>query len=133
MMCFPVTPEYRAGMTVQPAHAPSSAPKWPAKTLGDVDRTIRTCATEDVVAEFQAALDKAWAAAREQNALQPLLNLVEGWWPQAVFWSEPGKACDVMARVEDVLANGLPADRKRFGPAELEALIERKRLAESRG
>lgn len=120
-------------MTVQPAHAPNLMPQWPAKTLGDVDRTIRANAPEGVVAEFQAALDKAWTAAREQDALQPLLGLVEGWWPQAVFWCEPGKAREVMARVEDVLANGLPADRRKFGPDELEALIERKRLAETCG
>lgn len=120
-------------MTAQTVHAPDSKPQWPAKTLGDVDRVIRKNATADVVADFEAALDRAWTAAKTQSAIQPMLDLVEGWWPQAVFWCEPEKAREVMARVEDVLANGLPPDRERRGKEWLADLIERKRQAELHG
>lgn len=107
-------------MTAQPLEQPAVRAPWPAKSLGDVTRVITSNASDDVRADFTAALESAWAQAKSEDSLQPLLNLVEVWWPQAVFWSEPEKARRVLAEVADIQANGLgdrprrPFDREQF-------------------
>lgn len=98
-------------MTAQPIEQPSK-PVWPAKTLGDITRVITANATVDVVAEFTAALDAAWAGAKTKDSLEPLRNLIEGWWPQAVFWVDREAALRTMARVEDFVANGVPPEAR---------------------
>src|SRR5689334_18708851 len=100
-------------MSAQHAERPTAAQHvWPAKTLpsivgvltGDVDAAVRN--------EFCSAMDCAWTAARLGDTLQPLLDLVEAWWPQAVFWSEPQDARRILADAEDIQRNGL-GDRPR--------------------
>lgn len=104
---------YREAMTAQTVHTTTCQPKLPAKTLGDTDRVIRANAPDDVVAAFQAALDAAWSAARRQDALQPMLDFVDRWWPDAVFWSDPEEARRIIALAADAAAHGRPAGQKR--------------------
>lgn len=93
-------------------------PADPAKTLDGVTQVLVANANPDVVADFEDALGRAWAAAKESNTLGPLDALVETWWPQAVFWSDRDKALRTLADNADILANGL-GDRKRHKAADV--------------
>lgn len=91
---------------------------YPAKTLDGITQVLVANANPDVVTDFEDALGRAWAAAKEGDTLQPLDALVDAWWPQAVFWADRDKALRTLADNEDILANGL-GDRKRHKAADV--------------
>lgn len=99
-------------MTAQHAEQPVR-PAYPEKTLADVVRVLAGDVDDDVRAEFQQALAAAGAAAKGCNCFDPLTELVEAWWPQAVFWTDPVNARRILADADDILRNGL-GDRKRY-------------------
>ena len=103
-------------MTAQPLEQPAAHAPWPAKTLDGITETILGNATDDVVVDFTCAVGEALACARAANPtqrLQPLHDLVEAWWPQAVFWTDPVRARQILADVADIQKNCL-GDRPRY-------------------
>jgi hypothetical protein len=108
-------------MTAQPIEQPAGI-VYPAKTLDGITRTLVANANPDVVADFEDALGRAWAAAKHGDTLAPLHDLIEAWWPQAMFWADREDALRILAQAEDIQANGPPADRRPF---DREQFIER--------
>lgn len=110
-------------MTAQPAEQPTPARKYPAKNLDaialvldnpDVDERVRK--------QFQAAFAKAWVAARDGLTVQPLLDLVDSWFPAAVLWSDPKDARAYNAKIDGYVRNGIPPENRVSTEQVLQAL-----------
>src|SRR5882672_6670611 len=109
-------------MTAQPIEQ-AAQPRYPEKTLADVVRVLTGDVDDDVREEFQAALATAGSAAKCCNCFDPLTELVEAWWPRAVFWTEPEGARRILADADDIMRNGL-GDRPRHPASEVFAAWE---------
>lgn len=95
-------------MTAQSIEQPTASSRWPAKTLDALVRVFAGDVDAEVRDEFLAAVEAAGAAAKAASSFEPLATLVEAWWPQAVFWSEPVGARETLARMERYRREGLP-------------------------
>jgi len=77
-------------MSAQPAESSAPASNRPAKNLDAISHVLDSDDVDaDVRQRFQSAFATAWAAARDGLTVQPLLDLVEVWHPDAVLWSDP--------------------------------------------
>lgn len=111
-------------MTAQRAEQPAPARKYPAKNLDAISHVLDSPEIDgDVRARFLAAYAKAWAAARDDLTVQPLLDLVEGWFPEAVLWSDPADARAYNAKIDDYVRNGIP-EKNRVSTDEVWAAWE---------
>ena len=96
---------YGAGMSAQPAESSVPASNRPAKNLDAISHVLDSDEVDtDVRQRFQVAFAKAWATARDGLTVQPLLDLVEIWHPDAVLWSDPESV--------GVLRNGIPPESR---------------------
>lgn len=118
---------YGAGMSAQPAESSVPARKCPAKNLDAISHVLDSPEVdEDVRARFRTAYAKAWTAAKNGLAIQPLLDLVEGWFPEAVLWSDPADARAYNAKIDRyVRLGGIPPE-ERADPDEVLAIFEAK-------
>lgn len=117
---------YGAGMSAQPAESPVPARKYPAKNLDAIVLVLESPEVDEAVrARFQAAFAKAWVAARDGLTIQPLLDLVEAWFPEAVSWSNPAEHRAFLAKIEGYRINGIPPE-KRISTEEVLQSLEAK-------
>lgn len=118
---------YGAAMSAQPAESSVPARRYPAKNLDAIVLVLENPEVDkDVRARFQAAFAKAWAAARDGSTIQPLLDLVEGWFPEAVLWSDPVDARAYNAKIDRyVRLGGIPPE-ERADPNDVLAVFEAK-------
>lgn len=104
---------YGAGMSAQPAESSAPARKYPAKNLDAITHVLDSPEVdEDVRNRFLAAYKKAWAAARDNLDVQPLLDLVEGWFHEAVLWSDPVDARAYNAKIDRYVREGVPKENR---------------------
>jgi hypothetical protein len=104
---------YGALMSAQPAESSVPARKYPAKNLDAIVLTLDNPDVEEGIrTQFQAAFAKAWVAARDGLTIQPLLDLVESWFPAAVLWSDPAGARAYNAKIDDYVRNGVPPENR---------------------
>lgn len=104
---------YGAGMSAQPAESSVPARKYPAKNLDAITHVLDSPEVdEDVRNRFLAAYAKAWAAASKGLDIQPLLDLVEGWFPEAVLWSDPADARAYNAKIDRYMREGIPPENR---------------------
>jgi hypothetical protein len=98
----------------------------PARSLDAVVAAITAHATADVVAEFETALGAAWQRATSTSTIRPLLDLVDGWWPEAAAWAtDPGGTRRINAEIERTRASGALPDGNRVSRDEAIARWER--------
>lgn len=113
-------------MTAQPAEPAAPARKYPAKNLDAIARVLSGAdVNEDVRVRWQKAFAKAWAAARDGLTVQPLFDLVEGWFPEAVLWSDPDDARAYNAKIESYIRDGIPPEN-RADPDEVLTILAAK-------
>lgn len=97
-------------------------PRPPARTLDGVCLAVEHHATADVRADFEAALGRAWLRATDTASLQPLHELVEGWWPTAASWAtDPAGTRRVNEGIEWVMRDEPPPPEWRMARAEIRA------------
>jgi hypothetical protein len=97
-------------------------PRPPTRTLDAVCVAIEHNATADVTADFEAALGRAWRRATDTANLQPLHDLVEGWWPTAASWAtDPEGTRRVNAGIEWVMRDEPPPPEWRLARDEIRA------------
>lgn len=122
--CLPVVVRgYFGVVTAQPADPPAPARKYPAKNLDAISHVLDSPdVDDDVRARFRRAYAKAWAAARDGLTVQPLFDLVEGWFPEAVLWSDPDDARAYNAKIESYIRDGIPPERRVNAEEVLQAL-----------
>lgn len=100
-------------MTAQPAEPAMPARKYPAKNLDAISHVLDSPEVDDDVRQrFLAAYAKAWSAASKGLDIQPLLDLVEGWFPEAVLWSDPADARAYNAKIDRYVREGIPPENK---------------------
>lgn len=109
-------------MTTRDSDGAPIRPRPPARTLDAVCAAVEHYATADVKADFEAALGRAWLRATDTASLQPLQDLVDGWWPTAAAWStDPAGTLRVNAGIEWVMRDEPPPPEWRLTRAEIRA------------
>jgi len=100
-------------VTAQPSDPATSARKYPAKNLDAISHVLDSPEVDAKVRQqFLAAYAKAWAAARDGLTVQPLLDLVESWFPAAVLWSDPDDARAYNAKIDRYIREGVPPENR---------------------
>jgi hypothetical protein len=111
-----------AGMTAQ-HHEPAAAGR-PAETPAAIRAVLAASAVPDVVAQYEAELDAAYARAREAGDLMVLTAAVRRWWIEALEWQrDPAGQRGFLARMERYLADGPPGPEHRMTREEFRAQL----------
>ena len=96
-----------AGMTAR-QHEPAAAGR-PAETPAAIRAVLAASAVPEIVVQYEAELDAAFAQARETGDLTVLTTAVRRWWIEALEWQrDPAGQRDFLARMDRYLAGGLP-------------------------
>ena len=111
-----------AGMTAQ-QHETAVADR-PAETPAAIRAVLVASAVPEVVAQYEAELDAAFARARETGDLSVLTGAVRRWWIEALEWQrDPAGQRDFLARMERYLAEGPPGPEHRVTREEFRAQL----------
>ena len=111
-----------AGMTAQ-QHEPAAAGR-PAETPAAIRAVLAASAVPEIVVQYEAELDAAFAQARETGDLTVLTTAVRRWWLEALEWQrDPAGQRDFLARMDRYLADGLPGPGHRVSSAEFRAQL----------
>ena len=114
---------YGAVMSAQPAESSVPARKYPAKNLDAIVLVLESPEVdEEVRTRFQTAFAKAWVVARDSLTIQPLLDLVEGWFPEAVLWSDPADARAYNTKIDRYMREGIPKENRVSAEEVLQSL-----------
>jgi hypothetical protein len=109
-----------AGMTAQ-QHEPAVAGR-PAETPAAIRAVLAASAVPEVVAQYEAELDAAFARAREAGDLTVLTTAVRRWWVEALEWQrDPAGQRGFLARMDRYLADGPPGPGHRVTREEFRA------------
>jgi hypothetical protein len=109
-------------MTAQ-HHEPPVAGR-PAETPAAIRAALVAAAVPEVVAQYEAELDAAYARARETGDLRVLTTAVRRWWIEALEWQrDPAGQRDFLARMDRYLADGPPGPGRRVSREEFRAQL----------
>ena len=79
------------------------------RRLAAIRAVLAAAAVPEVVAEYEAELDAAFAQARETGDLTVLTTAVRRWWIEALEWQRDSAGQrDFLARMDRYLSGGLP-------------------------
>ena len=74
---------------------------YPAETPAAIRAVLASSAVPEVVAEYEAELDAAFAQARDTGDLTVLTTAVRRWWIEAVEWRrDPAGQRGFLARMD---------------------------------
>jgi hypothetical protein len=109
-------------MTAQHHEAP--APDGPAETPAAIRAALAATASTEVLRQYDAELDAAFAQARETGDLTVLITAVRRWWIEALEWRrDPAGQRAFLARMERYLAEGPPGPAHRIAREEFRAQL----------
>jgi hypothetical protein len=109
-------------MTAQ-QHEPAVADR-PAETPAAIRALLAASAVPEVVVQYEAELDAAFAEARETGELTVLTTAVRRWWIEALEWPrDPAGQRDFLARMDRYLADRPPEPGRRVSSAEFRAQL----------
>jgi Family of unknown function (DUF6247) len=95
-------------------HEPSTTGR-PAETPAAIRAVLAARATSEVLAQYEAELDAAFAQARATGELTVLITAVRRWWIEALEWQrDPAGQRAFWARMERYLAEGPPGPGHRI-------------------
>jgi hypothetical protein len=78
----------------------------------------------EVVAQYEAELDAAFAQSRETGDLRVLTTAVRRWWTEALEWQrDPAGQRGFLAQMERYLADGPPGPEHRMTREEFHAQL----------
>jgi Family of unknown function (DUF6247) len=99
-------------MTAQHYEPPAAG--RPAETPAAIRAVLAAGAVPEVLAQYDAELDAAFAQARETGDLTVLTTAVRRWWIEAIEWQrDPAGQRHFRARMERYLADGPPGPEHR--------------------
>src|ERR1700722_1285755 len=111
-----------AAMTAQ--HQEHAVAGYPAETPAAIRAVLASSAVPEVVAEYEAELDAAFAQARDTGDLTVLTTAVRRWWIEAVEWRrDPAGQRGFLARMDRYVAGGLPGPGHRVSSEEFRAQL----------
>ncbi|MDQ2875622.1 MAG: DUF6247 family protein [Actinomycetota bacterium] len=85
-----------------------------AETPAAIRAVLAASALPEVLVQYEAELDAAFAQARLAGDLTVLITAVRRWWTEAVAWQrDPAGQRDFLARMERYLAEGPPGPERR--------------------
>jgi Family of unknown function (DUF6247) len=109
-----------AGMTAQ-QHETAVADR-PAETPAAIRAVLAASAVPEIVSQYEAELDAAFAQARETGDLTVLTTAVRRWWIEALEWQrDPAGQRGFLARMDRYLADGPPEPGHRVSSEEFRA------------
>jgi hypothetical protein len=95
-----------------------------AETPAAIRAVLVAVAVPEVVAQYEAELDAAFAQARETGDLSVLTGAVRRWWIEALEWQrDPAGQRGFLARMERYLADGPPGPEHRVTREEFRAQL----------
>jgi hypothetical protein len=111
-------------MHVTAQHHEPSAPNRPAETPAAIRAALAASASPEVLRQYEAELDAAFAQARETGDLTVLITAVQRWWIEALEWQRNPKGQRAfLARMERYLAEGPPGPAHRITRDEFRAQL----------
>lgn len=107
-------------MTAQ--HHEPPVPDRPAETPAAIRAALAANASSEVLRQYDAELDAAFAQARETGDLTVLITAVRRWWIEALEWRrDPAGQRAFLARMERYVAEGPPGPAHRITREEFRA------------
>jgi hypothetical protein len=99
-------------------HEPAAAGR-PAETPAAIRAVLAATAVPEVLAQYEAELDAAFARARETGDLTVLTTAVRRWWIEALEWQrDPAGQRAFLERMERYAAGGPPGPERRVSREE---------------
>jgi hypothetical protein len=109
-------------MTAQ--HREPAAADRPAETPAAVRAALAASAVPELLTQYDAELDAAFAQARETGDLTVLTTAVHRWWIEVVAWQrDPAGQREFLARMERYLSEGPPGPEHRISREEFRAQL----------
>jgi hypothetical protein len=100
------------GMTAQ-QHEHAVAGR-PAETPAAIRAVLASSAVPEIVTQYEAELDAAFAQTRETGDLTVLTTAVRRWWIEALEWQrDPAGQRDFLTRMDRYLVGGPPGPGHR--------------------
>ena len=111
-----------ACMTAQ--HHEDPVPDRLAETPAAIRAVLAASAVPEVLVQYEAELDAAFARARETGDVTVLTIAVRRWWIEALEWQrDPAGHREFLARMERYLAEGPPGPEHRMTREEFRAQL----------
>ena len=111
-----------ACMTAQ--HHEDPVPDRLAEKPAAIRAVLAASAVPEVLVQYEAELDAAFAQARETGDLTVLTIAVRRWWIEALEWQrDPAGQREFLARMERYLAEGPPGPEHRMTREEFRAQL----------
>jgi len=107
-------------MTAPHARQPQGLPR-PACTPAAIRAVLAANADNDVLRQYDEALDAAFEQAREEGDLTPLVQTVRRWWFVADSWRDPTVQHEFLARVDTYRNEGPPPAEQRMARDQIRA------------
>jgi hypothetical protein len=105
-------------------HHEPPVPDRPAETPAAIRAVLAANASSEVLRQYDAELDAAFAQARETGDLTVLITAVRRWWIEALEWRrDPAGQRAFLARMERYLAEGPPGPAHRVTREEFRAQL----------
>lgn len=125
------TPRWLTELANASARRMATAGSWqpssgfrPAETPAAIRSVLASSAVPELVIQYEAELDAAFAQARETGDLTVLTTAVRRWWIEALAWQQdPAGQRDFLTRMDRYLVSGPPGPEHRVTREEFRAQL----------